>query len=42
MPQLAKDAKRVYDQNYPNGTPETDSSNITISHQLWDFIGLDK
>ncbi|MCX7077476.1 MAG: outer membrane protein assembly factor BamD [Methylococcales bacterium] len=42
MPQLAKDAKRVYEQNYPNGAPEIDSTNVTISHQIWDFIGLDK
>ena len=42
MPQLAKDAKRVYDQNYPNGAPEIDTSNVTIAHQIWDVIGLDK
>lgn len=42
MSQLAKDAKRVYDQNYPNGAPAIDSSNITISHEIWDFVGLDK
>lgn len=42
LPQLAKDAKRVYDQNYPTGAPAMDSSHVTISHEIWDFIGLDK
>ncbi|HCT99257.1 MAG TPA: outer membrane protein assembly factor BamD [Methylococcaceae bacterium] len=42
LPQLARDAKRVYDQNYPTGAPAMDSSHVTISHEIWDFIGLDK
>lgn len=42
MTDLANDAKRVYEQNYPNGAPVTENQNATMSHQVWDFIGLDK
>jgi outer membrane protein assembly factor BamD len=42
MNDLAADAKRIYDQNYPNGAPVTENSGATISHQVWDFVGLDK
>ena len=42
MTDLANDAKRVYDQNYPNGAPVTENSGATMSHQVWDFVGLDK
>lgn len=42
MTDLASDAKRVYDLNYPNGAPVTENSGATMSHQVWDFIGLDK
>jgi outer membrane protein assembly factor BamD len=38
----AKDAKRVYDLNFPNGPVVLEQSNSTISHKIWDFIGLDK
>ncbi len=42
MTDLAADAKRIYDQNYPNGTPIKENSGDTMSHQVWDFVGLDK
>lgn len=42
MPDLAHDAKRIYDQNYPNGAPVSENENATFSHRLWDFVGLDK
>jgi outer membrane protein assembly factor BamD len=42
MMELAADAKRVYDQNYPSGAPVQENSGATLSHQVWDFVGLDK
>ncbi len=42
MTDLANDAKRIYVQNYPNGAPVKENSGDTMSHQVWDFIGLDK
>ncbi len=42
MIDLANDAKRVYDQNYPNGAPVSENKGTTMSHQIWDFVGLDK
>ena len=42
MLDLAKDATRVYELNYPNGPPVPEHENSTISHKIWDFIGLEK
>ena len=42
MADLAKDVTRVYDLNYPNGPPVQEHENSTISHKIWDFIGLEK
>jgi len=42
MKDLANDAKRVYDQNYPDGPPVPEFKNVTFSHRLWDFIGFEK
>ncbi len=42
MTDLAKDAARVYELNYPNGPPVPEHSDATLSHQVWDFIGLEK
>jgi outer membrane protein assembly factor BamD len=42
MNDLAKDATRVYEMNYPNGPPVPEHSEATMSHQVWDFIGLEK
>jgi outer membrane protein assembly factor BamD len=39
---LANDATRVYELNYPNGPPVPEHKNSTFSHQVWDFIGLEK
>ena len=39
---LAADITRVYDLNYPNGPPVLEQANSTISHKIWDFIGLEK
>ena len=42
MLDLAQDATRVYELNYPNGPPVPEHSNSTLSHKVWDFIGLEK
>lgn len=42
MPQLASDAKRIYAQNYPNGTPSQEEADLTVSQELWNLIGFDK
>jgi outer membrane protein assembly factor BamD len=42
MTDLAKDATRVYELNYPNGPPVPEHSEATFSHKVWDFIGLEK
>ena len=42
MLDLAKDATRVYELNYPNGPPVPEHPNLTFSHKIWDFIGLEK
>ena len=42
MLDLAKDTARVYELNYPNGPTVPEFENSTISHKVWDFIGLDK
>lgn len=39
---LAKDAERVYDLNYPNGPPIPEFEETTVVHQIWEYIGLDK
>jgi len=39
---LAADARRVYEQNYPNGAPVDISANETFIEDVWDFIGLDQ
>jgi outer membrane protein assembly factor BamD len=42
MLDLAADATRVYELNYPNGPPVSEHVNSTMSHKVWDFIGLEK
>ncbi|MDO9106349.1 MAG: outer membrane protein assembly factor BamD [Methylovulum sp.] len=39
---LAHDAHRIYEQNYPDGPPVPEHKNSTVSHRIWDFIGLEK
>lgn len=42
LPDLAKDANRVYELNFPNGPPVPEHVNSTFSHKVWDFIGFEK
>ena len=42
MTKLADDAARVYELNYPDGPPVPEHKNATLSHKIWDFIGLEK
>ncbi|MFZ2171200.1 MAG: outer membrane protein assembly factor BamD, partial [Methylococcaceae bacterium] len=42
MAELAEDAGRVYLLNYPNGPPVPEHVSSTLSHKVWDFIGLEK
>jgi len=42
MKEFAGDAKRVYQQNYPDGPPVPEHKNSTVSHRVWDFIGLEE
>jgi outer membrane protein assembly factor BamD len=42
MLDLANDTTRVYDLNFPNGPPVPEHDSSTISHKIWDFIGLEK
>ncbi|MGR9085855.1 MAG: outer membrane protein assembly factor BamD [Gammaproteobacteria bacterium] len=38
----AKEIARIYELNYPNGPPVPEFKNATLSHRIWDFIGLEK
>jgi outer membrane protein assembly factor BamD len=42
LPELAKDVTKVYEKNYPNGPPVPEHKISTVSHRVWDFIGLEK
>jgi outer membrane protein assembly factor BamD len=42
MLDLASDTTRVYELNYPNGPPVPEHESSTLSHKIWDFIGLEK
>ncbi len=42
MQNLAQDVKQVYTQNYPDGPPIPEHKDATVSHRVWDFIGLEK
>ncbi|MCF6204239.1 MAG: outer membrane protein assembly factor BamD [Methylococcaceae bacterium] len=42
MTELASDAERIYQENYPNGTSLKDHNETTFVHKLWAFIGLDE
>jgi outer membrane protein assembly factor BamD len=42
MPEQAKNAENTYKLNFPNGPPVPEYENATISHKIWDFIGLEK
>ena len=40
--ELAGDAKRVYDLNYPDGPPVPEYAKTTFFHSVWDFFGFDR
>ncbi len=42
MVELAQDAARVYQLNYPNGPPVPEHVSTTLAHKVWDFIGLEE
>ncbi|WAK01951.1 outer membrane protein assembly factor BamD [Methylobacter sp. YRD-M1] len=42
MPDLAADAARIYDLNFPEGSPEPEYRSSTLSQKIWDFIGLEE
>lgn len=42
MPDLARNAENLYKTNFPNGPPVAEYENATVSHKIWDFIGLEK
>ena len=39
---LAADAQRVYEQNYPEGPPVLEYKDRTFIREIWDYIGLEK
>ena len=46
MNDLAADAQRIYDLNYPNGLPPLDNPKYahkkTTSEKIWEYLELDK
>lgn len=42
MDDLAADAERVFQLNYPNGMPVADYKEKTMIEETWDAIGMDK
>lgn len=42
MDDLAADAERVYQMNYPNGAPVANYKELSTMEQVWDSLGLDK
>jgi len=42
MQVLAADAKRVYEQNYPDGPPVAEYTGTTFLHQTWSLFGFDQ
>ncbi|HIF54989.1 MAG TPA: outer membrane protein assembly factor BamD [Methylococcaceae bacterium] len=39
---LAADAARVYQENFPDGPPVLEHKAATVVNQIWDFIGFDQ
>jgi outer membrane protein assembly factor BamD len=39
---LAADAQRVYEQNYPEGPPVLEYKDRAFIREIWDYIGLEK
>lgn len=42
MTELAADARRVYQENFPKGAPLPEFDDSTFAHKVWNFIGLDQ
>lgn len=42
MDDLAADAERIFNLNYPNGAPAVDYKEQTVMQDAWDLMGLDK
>ena len=42
MEDLAADAERIFNLNYPSGTPVADYKEPTIMEDAWDALGMDK
>lgn len=42
MLEKADEVARIYELNYPDGPPVPEFKNATVSHKIWDFIGLEK
>ncbi len=42
LEELAADAQRVYQQNYPDGPPIISYQETTFAHKMWNFFGLDE
>jgi outer membrane protein assembly factor BamD len=42
MENLAADAERVFNLNYPSGMPVADYKDLTIMEEAWDALGMDK
>lgn len=44
MTDLAEDARRVYEQNYPDGPPPATQrpEDTDVIHAIWDFVGFDE
>jgi outer membrane protein assembly factor BamD len=42
MPDLAADTARIYELNFPEGPPVPEHKDSTLSHKIWDFIGLEE
>lgn len=42
MTDLAADTARIYEMNYLDGPPVPEHKSSTLSHKIWDFIGLEK
>lgn len=42
LTELADDAARVYQFNYPDGPPVPELAKSSFAHKIWDFLGFDR
>ncbi len=42
MNDLADDAGRVYEENYPDGSPIAEYRETTFMGKMWNFFGFDQ